>query len=277
MKRKSFDELTFADDGMFQKVMQNPELSAELVERLLGVRVKQVEYPELEKAIEPYYTSKGVRLDVYIKDEDKAIDVELQSYPQKALGKRMRYYQSMVDCDCLMKGQPYTKLKESYILFICKFDPFRDAAKNGNGLPRYTFRNICVENEDVNLDDKCVKVVYNASAYKSEEDPKVRALLRFIQTNEPGEDDFSKRLCEFVARVKENEKFRKEFSDMNLHDFDIMTEAKEEGLVEGARKKAIENATNLIKMKVGTLEQISQATGVPMQELQEITAKLAAN
>ena len=27
--------------------------------------------------------------------------------------------------------------------------------------------------------------------------------MRFIQTNEPGEDDFSKRLCEFVARVKE--------------------------------------------------------------------------
>ena len=143
--------------------------------------------------------------------------------------------------------------------------------------PRYTFRNICAENNSVNLDDKCVKVVYNASAYKSVEDPKVRALLRFIQTNEPGEDDFSKRLCEFVARVKENEKFRKEFADMNLHDFDIMTEAKEEGLAEGARQNAVENATNLIKMKVGTLEQISQATGVPMQELQEITAKLAAN
>ena len=64
---------------------------------------------------------------------------------------------------------------------------------------------------------------------------------------------------------------------MDLHDFDIMTEAKEEGLAEGARQKAVEDATNLIKMKVGTLEQISQATGVPMQELQGITAKLAAN
>ena len=41
-------------------------------------------------------------------------------------------------------------------------------------------------------------------------DEKVRALLRFIQTDEPGEDDFSKRLCEFVARVKKNEKFRKQ-------------------------------------------------------------------
>ncbi|MBQ6029855.1 MAG: Rpn family recombination-promoting nuclease/putative transposase [Treponema sp.] len=235
MKRKSFDELTFTDDGMFQKVMQNPELSTELVERLLGVHVKQVEYPELEKAIEPYYTSKGVRLDVYLKDEDKAIDVELQSYPQKALGKRMRYYQSMVDCDCLMKGQPYTKLRESYILFICKFDPFQDDNKRGFGLPRYTFQNICVEENSVNLDDKTLKVVYNSSAYKSVEDEKVRALLRFIQTDDPGEDDFSKRLSEFVAKVKENEKFRKEFADMNLHDFDIMTEAAEEKAIEAAR------------------------------------------
>ena len=99
-------------------------------------------------------------------------------------------------------GQPYTKLKESYILFICKFDPFHDKTKNDYGLARYTFRNICAENNLVNLDDKTLKVVYNASAYKSVEDPKVRALLRFIQTDEPGEDDFSKRLSEFVARVK---------------------------------------------------------------------------
>ncbi|MBQ4013877.1 MAG: Rpn family recombination-promoting nuclease/putative transposase [Treponema sp.] len=275
MKRKSFDELTFADDGMFQTVMKDPQLSAELVERLLGVRVRQVEYPELEKAIEPYYTSHGVRLDVYLKDEDKVIDVELQSYPQKALGKRMRYYQSMVDCDCLMKGQPYTKLKESYILFICKFDPFRDAAKNGYGLPRYTFRNVCAENNSVNLDDKCVKVVYNASAYKSVEDPKVRALLRFIQTDEPGEDDFSKRLSEFVAKVKENEKFRKEFSDMNLHDFDIMTEAKEEGIAEGARQKAVENARNALAMNL-TAEQAAQITGLPIEQVLELQKELSA-
>ena len=274
MKRKSFDDLTFADDGMFQTVMKNPELSAELVERLLGVRVKQVEYPELEKAIEPYYTSKGVRLDVYLKDEDRAIDVELQSYPQKALGKRMRYYQSMVDCDCLMKGQPYTKLKESYILFICKFDPFHDDNKRGFGLPRYTFRNICVENNSMNLDDKCVKVVYNASAYKSVEDPKVRALLRFIQTNEPGEDDYSNRLSEFVAKVKENEKFRKEFSDMNLHDFDIMTEAKEEGIEEGARRKAVEDARNFYA-NGASLELIAKSLNMTIEQVKEIVCETA--
>ena len=80
---KTVDELTFTDNGMFQEVLRDPEICAELVERLLHVRVKHIEYPELEKTIAPYYTTKGVRLDVFLKDEDKIIDVEIQSYPQE--------------------------------------------------------------------------------------------------------------------------------------------------------------------------------------------------
>ena len=57
---KRFEDLTFADDGMFQAVLRDPAISAELVELLLGVQVDHVEYPELEKVIEPFYTSKGV-------------------------------------------------------------------------------------------------------------------------------------------------------------------------------------------------------------------------
>ena len=125
---KSADKLTFADDGMFQAVLHEPGVCAELVERLLGVKVKNVEYPELEKTIAPYYISKGVRLDVYLKDENKVIDVELQSQP-----------------------------------YICKHDPFKDASERKFGLSRYIFRNVCDENKDVNLDDKCLKVVYNTA------------------------------------------------------------------------------------------------------------------
>ncbi|MDD7416296.1 MAG: Rpn family recombination-promoting nuclease/putative transposase [Spirochaetales bacterium] len=161
MSNKSIDELTFTDDGMFQAVLHEPEICAELVERLLHVRVNHVEYPELEKEIAPYYTTKGVRLDVYLKDKDKIIDIEVQNYPQDALGKRARYYQSMIDMDSLMKGEDYTNLKESYVLFICKNDPFKDENNNNYGLPCYTFRNICEENNAVNLNDNSCKVIYN--------------------------------------------------------------------------------------------------------------------
>ena len=101
-----------------------------------------------------------MRLDVYLKDSDKVIDIECQSNLKPALGKRTRYYQSMIDIDNLMKGEKYDNLKESYILFICKDDPFKDEKENHFGLPCYTFRNICTENDAVNLDDKTIKVIY---------------------------------------------------------------------------------------------------------------------
>ncbi len=48
-RTKTVDELTFTDNGMFQEVLRDPEICAELVERLLHLRVKHIEYPELEK------------------------------------------------------------------------------------------------------------------------------------------------------------------------------------------------------------------------------------
>ena len=47
---------------------------------------------------------------------------------------------------------------------------------------------------------------------------------------------------------------------MNLHDFDIMTEAAEEATLQ----KAQEDARNLLKMNVLTPEQIAQAVGLPL-------------
>ena len=266
---KSFDELTFSDDWMFQKVMHNPEICAELIERLLHIRIDHVEFPELEKAIAPYYTSKGVRLDVYLKDSDKIIDIECQSNLKPALGRRTRYYQSMIDIDNLMKGEDYEMLKESYILFICKEDPFKDEKDKHFGLPCYTFTNVCNENSDVKLDDKTIKVLYNASAYEKEEDPLTRSFLHFISTNEPGEDDFSRRLSRLVADYKEDEQSRSDYLAMNLHDHDIRYEA----LAEGASQKAVEDAIEFLKEKISP-EIIAKCVKLPLAQVLELQKKI---
>ena len=264
-RTKTVDELTFTDNGMFQEVLRDPEICAELVERLLHVRVKHIEYPKLEKTIAPYYTTKGVRLDVYLKDEDKIIDVEIQSYPQEALGKRTRYYQSMIDIDALMKGQDYSELKDSYILFICKYDPFRDVNDNHFGLPCYTFSNVCNENPQVNLNDKSVKVIYNASAYKAEKDERIRNFLHFIHTNEPGKDEFSNRLSALVEKVKDNDRFRSDYTAMNLHDRDITRAAKRDGIAEGRTEKAIEDAKVLLADGKYSPQKISDLLNIPVE------------
>ena len=48
---KEWEELTISDNFLFQKVMQNPRLCKRLIEKLLGIKVKNLNYPTAEKVI----------------------------------------------------------------------------------------------------------------------------------------------------------------------------------------------------------------------------------
>ena len=48
---------------------------------------------------------------------------------KRNIEKRTRYYQSLIDIDQLEKNMDYRKIKESYIIFICTFDPLGIAVK----------------------------------------------------------------------------------------------------------------------------------------------------
>ena len=175
---KPIEELTFTDDFMFGCIMKNEHICRGVLERLLRMKIGKIEYPSLQKSISPFYESKGIRLDVYTADETHVFDIEIQTSIPPDLGKRTRYYQSMMDSDNLLKGQNYNDLKESYVIFICLSDPFK------LGLPVYTFRNICEENPSAELNDKSYKVFYNASAYEKETDKELFALLHYISAKQ---------------------------------------------------------------------------------------------
>ena len=268
---KKIEDLTFIDDGMFQAVMHEPGISEKVIENLLHVKVEKIVYPELEKPIKPFYTTKGVRLDVYLKDEDKIIDVELQTYKQDAIGKRTRYYQSMIDIDSLMKGQDYSELLDSYVLFICNYDPFEKDKNVGFGLPCYTFKNTCSENSAVCLDDKSIKVIYNASAYEAVDDKNVRDFLHFIMTNDPAGNDFNKLISDTVEKLKDNDEFRSDYAAMNLHDRDIKKAAKEEGI----QQKAIEDAVMLINEYHEKPEIAAQKMNAPLDKVLELKRQIS--
>ena len=122
---KTIEELTITDDFMFGAVMRDAAICKGVLERLLRIKIDHIEYPELQKVITPFYSRKGVRLDVYVADSGRVFDVECQTYRIESIGKRTRYYQSMIDIDSLMKGADYAELKESFVIFICLDDPFK--------------------------------------------------------------------------------------------------------------------------------------------------------
>ena len=267
---KAIDDLEFTDDYMFGEVLKNKEICIGVLERLLGIKIKDIEYPEIQKSIKAGYDIRGIRLDVYAADNEHVYDIEMQNSSYAFLGKRTRFYQSMIDTDHLLRGKDYSELKESYVIFICKKDLFKQ------NFPRYTFQNICLEDYSVNLNDFSSKVIYNASAYESCTDKELKNFLKFICTNE-STDDFSQQIKDCVTNIKKNEVFRKEYLTMTIHEQDIAYEARKkgheegklEGKLEGRQEAQIETAKNFLKMGL-SVEQISEGTGLSLEEVENL-------
>lgn len=111
---KNYDELTFTDDFMFCKVLENnPEICRELLEMILNVKIRKIVCTNKQKTIEITSDGKGIRLDVYLEDAENTIyDIEMQTTEQKDLPKRSRYYQGMIDLNLIERGAKYKELKK---------------------------------------------------------------------------------------------------------------------------------------------------------------------
>ena len=126
MMGKTLQELTIADNFMFGAVMTIPENCRKMLELSLDISVGSVEI-NTEKSFLYHPEYKGVRLDVYAKDENNThYDVEMQVAKKEALEKRTRYYHSQMDMELLVKGKDYSELPKSCVIFICDFDPFEE-------------------------------------------------------------------------------------------------------------------------------------------------------
>ena len=193
----------------------------------------------------------------------------MQNQPSNFLPLRTRYYQSMIDVDNLLKGDDYSNLKESFIIFICSFDPFN------HELPCYTFKSICKENTAIELNDKTSKIIFNSTAYNKEKDVEISAFLKYIKTQE-ATDDFTNRLKTFVEKAKHNKELRSYYLSMNIHDSDIRRVAFQEGeafgIEKGAEQTKIQTAKNLLTMNL-SLEQIAQATSLSLEKIQELASE----
>lgn len=178
---------------MFGKVMQDREICAGVIERLLGIKVGKIKYPKLQKVIAPYYSTHGVRLDVYVENSTTVFDVEIQTTPVAALGKRMRYYQSMIDIDHLTQGNPYDVLKESYVLFLCKKVPYKEKRSV------YRFERT---SEGISAGDNSHWIVYNLEQSKEESDASLRAFMEYVGSgNSAGSDALVERIAHTVEKL----------------------------------------------------------------------------
>ena len=205
---KKLEELTITDDFMFGAVMRDPRRCKPLLELILDVKIRHIEYPELQKAINERYDAKSIRLDVYVEDDAGTVyDIEIQTTNKKHLPRRVRYYQGLIDLNILEKGEDYRALRKSYVIFIATYDPF------GKGRYVYTFENRCKEDPELALGDDAVKIVLNTKGTVGKISADLKALLRFMDGMEAG-SNYTRDLEKAVEEIRGDEKWRREFMVM---------------------------------------------------------------
>ena len=102
---KTIQELNLEDDFLFGKVMSDNEICRKVLEKILNVPIKKVEFLVTQKTIDILLDGKGIRLDVYVNDEQGTVySVEMQRGRKRELPKRTRFYQGNIDSDLLSSG-----------------------------------------------------------------------------------------------------------------------------------------------------------------------------
>ena len=274
--KQEWKKLTLADDFIFSRVMQNVEICKEVLELLLKINITKIEYPTVQKVFQSLKNSKGIRLDVYVQETggQRVFDIEIQTVITKEEALRARYYQGMLDLDNLLKGNDYTELPQTYIIFLCMKDPF------GLNLPVYHEQSFIDPDNRHSYDDKTKKIFYNVGRYQDVEDPKIRRFLGYLKKKETS-DKLTRRLDQMVEELKAIEMGFSDYIAIRQREFDWLRQGKEEGYIhglkagleqgleQGAHQKAVETAEKLLSMGL-SLEQVAEGTNLPLETIQRL-------
>ena len=244
-RKKQLKELTLKDNFMFGAVMMEEENCKRFLELALGFPIERVEVSK-EKSIVYHPEYKGVRLDVYAKNEHNTrYNVEMQVAKKAELGKRVRYYHGQIDMELLLSGSDYTELPEVYVIFICDFDPF------GKKKYRYTFTKQCEEEPGARLQEGCKSIFLSTRGENDREVPgELVSFLNFVkadlsESETDFEDDFVEKLQNTIRRIKSNREMEERFMIFEEMLRDERAEGKAEGKTEAVLEMLLELMNDL--------------------------------
>ena len=275
--KRRLQDLTIKDNFMFCAVMSEEENCIGFLEMVLGFPIAKIDVSyERNMVYHPEY--KGIRLDVYAKDEaNKHYNVEMQVRREIPIEKRARYHHSQMDMELLSAGISYEELPDTFVIFICDYDPF------GKGLYYYTCRTKCEEDALLEYEDGCRTIYLSTKGKDEEKVPK--SLVRFLkfvaadieQSDQDFEDDYVEQLQKSIHTVKES----REMGERYMIFEEMMEEERRVGRIEGELQAKRDSIYELLE-DVGVISdrlqrEINALSDVgKLKELLKLAAKSAS-
>ena len=260
-----WENLWLDNDLMFAKVMKSVKLCRELLRRILpDIKIDKIKFPQTQKIFKEVAGTHGIRLDLYTKSDDgtKVYNIEMQTTNTGSLPNRSRVYHGLMSLDSF---EDYGNMPTQFVIFICTFDLFKQ------GRHKYTFKNICLEDKDKNLElnDGTVTIFLNSQGKLDDVSPELKNFLDFVAGVKAKDDKFIDELEEKLNYARHKLAWRDQYMRITMRDKDKIREGEIKGRREGKLEKALEIAKKLIAEGMNVLD-ISQIVGLPLEEINSL-------
>ena len=250
-------QLRLIDDDFFSKCFDNDTACVQLVLQIV------LDKPDLNvvdvrtQVFVENLLNRSVRLDVLATDsEGRKFNIEIQRSDKGAGRKRARYNSSMMDVNLLEKGNDFEALPEIYVIFITENDVI------GLGEAIYEIERCFVKSGKRFGDGS--HILYVNGSYR--DDSPVGKLMHDFSCTDPSD------MCYNV--LADRARFFKESKEgiavmCKVLD-DMRRQSYQEGMAEGKNKHRKETALNLLKLGTISLDDISFATGLSLDEVKKL-------
>ena len=156
----------------------------------------------------------------------------------------------MIDLNLIQKGDDYSKLNKSYIIFICLNNPFDRI------LHKYTFENLCLEKVSVRLNDESVKIFLTPDGTADDVSAEMADFLGYLVGKSP-QSNFAKKIDEAVIEARNSEKWRCEYMTLLMRD--------QENIQKGIELGQMRILAKLAQDGTITIEQAAEEAGMDVQ------------
>ena len=268
---KKVDRLPITDDYIFKRVFTfegNESALKDLLEAILKKDIKTVTIKNPE--IIPYEKDeKRGLLDIKAETDDGTIlDIEMQMEDEKNTDERGTQYLGKMITEQLKKGDKYSKLKKSIVIFITNYNFLKRNSYHSVGKMKFeeTLKEEYVEmgyEEEDQIASKYIEFHYiELPKYKREEPSKFTKLDQWMcifTQNEEGiemaekENKEIKRAIDTLDFISEDPKERERHNSIVMAEYNRLTSEHnffEAGVEEGIEKNKEKTAKAMLKKKI---------------------------
>ena len=181
---------------------------------------------------------------------------------------RSRYYHSQMDMDILLAGTDYEYLPESYVIFICDYDPL------GYNKYIYTMNTHCEELPELKYRDGVHTIFLSTKGDNKDEVPEeIIKFLRYVSAGlKESEQDFG---SDFVTKLQRSVKWIKR-SRSKEREYMVLDEIKKkerrEGREEGKSEERCDIVIQLLQ-KMHDAKQVASLLDMPIEAVERIAER----